>query len=150
MGGDGLECSMKSSQKGAYKIFGLVTFVNSMNYTAAKDKIAKLWPLEVGKIVRFTAIQNKYEWVATYKVTERRDITVKAGTFPVYVVVYEEEQISSQTTPLHRGVYQSVWTFYISTDLGYSVKMDYKSISGGPSALYPHTPWEAVSIERPK
>jgi hypothetical protein len=140
---------MRSSKSGAYKTYGLVTLAGSMNYTAAKEEIAKLWPLEVGKIVQFTATRGIYSWIATYKVTEKKDITVKAGSFPVYVVVYEEQQISSTIAPHHTGIYHCVWTFYISEDLGYFVKMDYQSISGGPSAFYPHTPWEVISITHP-
>jgi hypothetical protein len=111
-----------------------------MCYNAAKDRIAKLWPLKVGKVVQFSAREGNYSWTSTYTVTEKKNITVKAGTFPVYVVVYDETQTN--------GRYHSIWTFYISTDLGYFVKVDYKSVSGGPSRRYPHTPWEAVSIIR--
>ena len=143
-GGDGLYCWVRSSTPGRpshdFGAFSLVTEVGSMCYIAAKDQIAKLWPLEVGKVVRFSAESGNYAWTSTYTVTEKKDITVKAGTFPVYVVVYDEEQ--------RNGPYHSIWTSYISTDVGYRVKVDYASVSGGPSRRYPHTPWEAVSIIR--
>jgi hypothetical protein len=147
---EGLVCSLTSSADGRYQTFGLVTLVNSMNYVANKDMIARLWPLVMGKRVTFNAARGSYEWIADYTVVEKKDITVKAGRFPVYVVKYEETQTSLKTTPSHSGIYHSIWTFYISTDLGFFVKMDYESISGGPSAYYPHTPWEAVLISAPK
>jgi len=146
---EGLVCSLTTSASDRYQTFGLVTQVNSMNYAADKEAIATLWPLTVGKTVRFTAKRGSYEWIAAYTVTEKKDIIVKAGTFPVYVVVYEETQTSKKIAPSHSDIYHSVWTFYISTDVGFFVKMDYESISGGPSAYYPHTPWEAVSITPP-
>lgn len=152
---EGLVCSVTSSGSrlfgdSKYQTFGLITLVNSMNYLANKDEIAKLWPLAVGKVVKFTARKGSYEWIAAYTVTERKDITVKAGTFPVYVVTYEETQTSRKIAPSHNAAYHCIWTYYISTDVGFFVKMDYESISGGPSAYYPHTPWEAVSINRSK
>ncbi len=144
-GGDGLYCWVTLSAPGRpphdIGYFGLVTGVGSMCYNAAKDEIAKLWPLEVGKVVRFSAESGNYAWASTYTVTERKDITVPAGTFPVYVVVYDERQTN--------GPYHSIWTDYISTDVGYRVKLDYwYSVPGGPSRRYPHTPWEAVTITR--
>jgi hypothetical protein len=141
---------MRSSKGETIKTYGLVTRVGSDCYKAAKEKIAKLWPLEVGKIVQFTATtpHGGYSWIGTYKVTEKKDITVKAGTFPVYVVVYEEKQISG-AIPGVGGNLDSVWTFYISEDLGYLVKMDYQQISGGPLPGYSYTPWEAISITHP-
>jgi hypothetical protein len=147
---DGLVCSLTTTASGAYQTFGLVTLVNSMNYEADKEAIATLWPLAVGKAVAFKAKKGSYEWIAAYTVTEKRDLTVAAGTFPVYVVRYEETQTSKKIAPSHDALYHSVWTYYISTDVGFFVKMDYQSLSGGPSAYYPHTPWEAVSITAPR
>jgi len=147
---DGLVCSVTLSGSHKYQSFGLVTLVDSMNYVADKDAIAKLWPLAVGKVVKFTANKGSYEWIAAYTVTEKKDIAVKAGTYSVYVVTYEETQTSAKIEPSHSGVYHCIWTYYISTDIGYFVKMDYQSISGGPSAYYPHMPWEAVTIIGPK
>ena len=138
--GDGLLCSATSSKSGDFETFGLVTLVGSMCYVAAKEQIAGLWPLEVGKVVRFSATSEHYQWTSTYTITEKKDIAVKAGTFRVYGVVYDELQTN--------GPYHSIWTFYISTEVGYPVKVDYESVSGGPSRRYPHTPWEAVSIIR--
>jgi hypothetical protein len=147
---DGLVCSVTASDSGKYQTFGLVTMVDSMNYVANKAEIAKLWPLEVGKVIKFDAKRGSYEWIAAYTVTEKKDVTVKAGAFPVYVVTYEETQISQKFAPSHSGIYHCIWTYYISTDIGFFVKMDYESISGGPSAYYPHTPWEAVAVNVPK
>lgn len=149
-GREGLVCSLTSSDSEKYRIFGLVTLVNSMNYQANKDAIAKLWPLAVGKVVKFTARKGTYEWIAAYTVTEKKDINVTAGRFSVYVVRYEETQTSRQIVASHTAIHHSIWTYYISTDVGFYVKTDYQSISGGPSAYYPHTPWEAVSIYEPK
>lgn len=147
--GQGLVCSVTPSGAASYQTFGLVTLVNSMNYQANKAAIAGLWPLAVGKVVKFTARRGSYQWIASYTVSDQRSITVPAGTFPVFVVVYEETQTSPNIVASHSGIYHSIWTYYISTDVGYYVKMDYPSISGGPSAYYQHTPWEAVSITRP-
>ncbi len=146
----GLVCSVTPSGSDKYQTFGLVTLVNSMNYQADEAEIAKLWPLAVGKAVKFTAVRGGYRWIAAYTVTAKQDITVQAGRFSVYVVVYEETQISPKVVASHSALYHSIWTYYISTDVGYYVKMEYQSISGGPSAYYQHTPWEAVSISRPK
>jgi hypothetical protein len=146
----GLVCSVTSSASGKYQTFGLVTLVDSMNYQADKAAIAGLWPLAVGKVVTFTAKRGSYEWFAAYTVAEQKIITVPAGRFSVYVVSYEETQTSQQIVASHNAIYHSIWTYYISTEVGYYVKMEYQSISGGPSAYYSHTPWEAVSINRPK
>ena len=146
----GLVCSVTSSGSNRYQTFGLVTLVDSMNYQANKAAIAKLWPLAVGKVVKFTATSRGYDWIAAYTVAEQKVITVPAGTFSVYVVNYEETQTSKKIVASHNAIYHCIWTYYISTDVGFLVKMDYQSISGGPSAYYPHTPWEAVSINRPK
>jgi hypothetical protein len=147
--GDGLQCSgtwAKSGQSGDFKMFGLVTLVGSGCYSAAKDQIATLWPLDVGKVVRISGSEGEYRWTGTYTVTEKKDITVKAGTFPVYVVSYDEQETSRIP---HRIPFHGIWTFYISTEVGYFVKHDYKQVTGKPLRHYPHTPWEAVSITRP-
>lgn len=149
-GRSGLVCSLTSSTDGRYQTFGLVTLVNSMNYQADKARIAQLWPLAVGKEVKFNVVRGSYAYIADYTVLGTTDITVKAGTFRTYVVRYEETQTSARIAASHTGIYHSIWTFWISPEVGFFVKVDYQSISGGPSAYYPHTPWEAVSISMPK
>ncbi len=158
---DGLSCCGTATLNGpgqplcAYGgvlIHGVSIFRSEEYFSKAKDEVAKLWPLQVGKKVAF-------DWVSTgghfallyserYEVTRTDTITVPAGTFQVFEVTHERK---NRTQRLEAGVNNraedGIEHFYLDPASGVAVKYEYLAVLSAASDA--NHSWEAVSITNP-
>jgi len=109
---------------------GLVGFSTSDNILEdVKRDFARLWPLEVGKTIRFDIARRAGEvWNNVITVERVETIKVPAGTFSTFVISQQERALN--------GSYNAAYTYWWSPALGFPVKRDVRFITGvsGPSS----------------
>jgi hypothetical protein len=138
----GLICQMRSSMTGDFALIGLLLRLDGRR-APSNDGIAAingLWPLASGKSAQYTYIDATGQWVESYKVGAKVNVTTKAGAFQAFEIVQTEQGAKGTG-----GV--GTYTNYIAPVLGYIVKFKF-TMSGGPVEGAP-SDWELVSVKTP-
>jgi hypothetical protein len=108
----------------------------------AAEALGHLWPLEVGKRVRFAVPQpdgpSEAGWEESFEVAGTRTVTTAAGRFDTYVILHTEH--GAGRAPATRVLYYAPAEHLIVR----------KEIGGrdGDSAETRFTPWEVTEITR--
>jgi hypothetical protein len=110
----------------------------SENESVPVDRIAALWPLEVGKSVAYINQGNTTSWDVQLEVLRRERVTVQAGSFDTFVVQEHQKGRGS-------NYHESFRTYWYSPAAGGLVKFDVKLLAGTTNLK----PWEALSIAPP-
>lgn len=123
---EGTNLIRKSDQPNLNTIWvgGFLTF-GSRDYAAEpiKRDLSKLWPLEVGKTVRFDVTrQDGAVWANSMKVERIENLKLPAGTYSTFVVSHQERAIN--------GSYNASYTYWWSPALGFPIKKDVQFVSG--------------------
>jgi hypothetical protein len=103
---------------------GLVGFSSADNILeAAKQDFSRLWPLEIGKTIRFDI--NRRDggvWNNVFTVERMETVKVPAGTFSAFVISQQERAIN--------GSYSAAYTYWWSPALGFPIKRDVRFVTG--------------------
>lgn len=134
---DGMFCMLGSKGAKDFTIYGLLIATDKPT-DDQKAAISSLWPLAVGKSAKYIDREGRASHSQHWSVDRKETITTKAGTFDTFVVIDHEETVG--TTNGFRGDY----TFYLSQDLGYIAKFDFKMDSGSPSGA--PQGWEVTKV----
>lgn len=142
-GADGLACPGRNRGK-PFVRYGQLWSTDGFEFANdwIKPAIAKIWPLEVGKTAGVVQPIKDYmsstsQLMLTWTVTAKKQVTVAAGTFDVFEVLYDAHNAGYGGGMFHRQLVMD-----IATDLGYVVK----SAPTSQSTVRKDAPWELVSF----
>jgi hypothetical protein len=139
---DGLRCWYQTKSGAADARYAMLLGRDSSWIRQGADRLARLWPLRVGKQVWFvtegvSAAGYPTSWYETYTVTGRERVTVPAGTFDAYVIAWEEQGREGNG-------FHAKYTFWFAPEVGYFVKFRGDGSPGSSLA-----DWQATRVDLP-
>jgi hypothetical protein len=148
LGASGDFCTHRSNRSGATVVrHGLLMMTGSPYSDLAGPKVAKLWPLVVGKTVEFQyELQpaRKQTFTQIYTVEGREVVTTQAGTFNTFVIRHDTVGLTRETR------YAALEMFYYSPEIQDIVRYTFATLERHTPAQYSGESYDIVEIIPPK